>query len=181
LASGRSLGKYNAQDAVKQYLSTFLESIPLNGGYWINRRREPGVREVRVTQYGKQTDSIVCGDEFKIEVYLDINEECANMEIGFGIIDEEGRDVIRVNNKHLDQPIDWSLKKKYPVEITVPQLNWIYGEHIYIGIYFGYIGDHYQEFHAIIKLRLIKRFGGQSLDKIVAPVNTIYIGGIKFK
>jgi hypothetical protein len=47
-------------------------------------------------------------------------------------------------------------------------------------VYFGSIGDRYEIFERILKLRLIKKFPHGQCDRIVEQKNNIYIDGVEF-
>ena len=177
-------GKLEFSGSVDKVIRHYMEDIEKqsiqSGGTWIKTEQTPGLKKVTLSQFGSVTDELVCGENFVIEVEIEISLDCNKLELGFGFIDENGRDILRVNNKHLNCEIDWPRCGLTTVRINVPYFNWIVGDYIYLGIYFGYIEERYEEYQNIIRLKLIKVFNEENCTKIVERVNSIYIDGVKF-
>lgn len=183
LLSGGSVYSIGPSEAATQEYLRLIRKQKLGmHGFWsrTDNAVSPGVKKVTVKQEGSEPGQIVCGNQFSIAVEIGIDATCTNLELGFGLRDESGEDIIRLNNKHLSQSIRWECLGDQVVEIEIPGINWIKGDYIYLGIYFGYVDNAYQELQDIIRLRLIKEFGGHGISEIAPSVNTLYLENIIF-
>ncbi len=170
----------NSMDVANAYLASVRQKVATGSGQWSSDQHTLGVTNVRVMQYGRTTAQISCGDEFKILAEIQLSPECRSLEFGFGFKDDQGNDVIRLNNLHLSQQLEWPSSGEKTVEVTIPGINWIHGTQIFLSTYFGYIAENYQTHEDILSIDLIKSFSKSNSEKIVPHVNKIFIDGIKF-
>lgn len=172
-------------DSTERVLTTYLDGIrqsqSITSGEWINTLSGPGVRRVAVKVNHQTVNTITCGYPFVVEVEIEVDPSCANLELGVGLRDSEGRDILRFNNKHLRQPLTWPTSGTATIRIEFPRLNWIGGDYVLLGIYFGYVNGLYYENPEIMTINLDKQFPTTSSKNIVGGVNKIFIDGVQFK
>jgi lipopolysaccharide transport system ATP-binding protein len=180
LKSGSFVAAGGVQPIVNQYLASVRQSSRSGAGVWHTPEPRIGVNTVRVIQRGIESSQLICGESFELRIDVKLDETCSDLEIGFGFRDEEGRDILCVNNKHVDQTVDWPRHGDFEVVIHVPQLNWIHGTEVSLGIYFGYVNGRYQALEDIMFLRLSKEFQVLSPAKLTPRENKIFIDGLNF-
>jgi len=167
-------------DVVTEYLAGMHANASHSPGIWEDTTSGAGVKRLVVIQDGKVTGKIKCGTAFTLAVTLSIDETCTALELGIGFKDEEGRDILRLNNKHLGQHINWPRCGLAEVRVHFPSFNWIHGNSVFVGVYFGYAGGRYFELGEVLSIGLIKQFPNAPTEKIVERVNRIFIDGIEF-
>ena len=181
LLSKGTLQSYgDVESTVHEYADSAAPLFSNQSGTWETPHAGPGVRSVTVMQDGGARHAIKCGYPFTIRVDLELDHSCHDLELGLGFKDANGGDIIRLNNKHIGQPIEWPQAGRLSIEIRLPSLPWIEGASVALSIYFGYIGDSYQTLNDILPIQLTKIFGVFAADKIVPGVNKIFIDGITF-
>jgi lipopolysaccharide transport system ATP-binding protein len=180
LEKGRIVDSGEVKHTLRRYMNNTDSDIAQHGAIWRRPSAGAGIGMVHAEQHGVITDTIVCGEEFAISIEINLSPDCVNHEIGFGFIDEDGRDILHANNKHLHQELQWPRQGKKIVKITLPFLNWIANDYVYLVVYFGWVGDQYEILERILKLRLIKQFPHGLCDRLVEQKNKIYIDGVEF-
>jgi lipopolysaccharide transport system ATP-binding protein len=167
---------------VEAYLASIRQSMTASNGRWSTRTpEEAGVRRVQVIQNDLPTGGIICGQPFEIHVLIRLDRRCHDLDLGFGFKDEEGRDILRLNNKHINQNVDWPKSGDIEVKICIPHFNWIQGSEVILGVYFGHIDGRYQSLEDLIPLRLTKNFTHLPTEKIVSRLNKIFVDGISYR
>lgn len=181
LANGTVADKGQVDSVVSGYLASVRDSESTSDGVWSSGKAGPGVKSVEVIQDGKTTGSIACGKPFEVRLSLVLDATCGNLEVGIGFKDDEGRDIIRLNNKHVNQTINWPDSGALSLSIQFPNFNWIHGSDVLLGIYFGYIQGNYISLEDLMPIKLIKEFPTLSTEKIVPRLNKIFIDRIRFQ
>ena len=180
LSSGNVSFIGSAQAATEYYLSSVRGHAENGRGDWADEREKIGIKRVVVSQPEGHPGEIICGKPFRISISLNIDKSCARHEIGFGFRDDQGRDILCVNNKHLDQNIIWPEDGWVEIDITIPEFNWIGTSKVYLSVYFGYIGDKYEVLEDVVVLTLKKSFKISQPQKLKSSENLIFIDNIVF-